>query len=253
MRPVCRFRGLSTMLTTCNVRRTDLSTSLSSERPTVSTYLEAWQATMDWESQMERRFGMAVSEGQFCGTCAVVADDMRWLSSSIFRTTCLCRRHSLLQCHRFSSRTSGYLSTRRTSEKHSCKSYRVSSALTEPFKFCRAFEDMLSQHRGARSRSSLEGAAVQVEDAASLKVLPSSTELFYLYGQALDQCQKYTTGQGMKELADVFAKWLGIYSGEKICVWVLCLRLTERYRGSLDSQHETVRTRITVLLACIDT
>jgi len=44
-------------------------------------------------------------------------------------------------------------------------------------------------------------------------VLPSSTELFYFYGQTLEQCGKYTTGEPMKKLADVFARYLKIYSG----------------------------------------
>ena len=44
-------------------------------------------------------------------------------------------------------------------------------------------------------------------------VLPSSTELFYFYGQTLEQCGKYTTGEPMKRLAQVFSKWLKVYSG----------------------------------------
>lgn len=51
------------------------------------------------------------------------------------------------------------------------------------------------------------------EDAPVPTVLPSSTELFYFYGQTLEQCGKYTTGEPMRRLAKVFAKWLKIYSG----------------------------------------
>jgi hypothetical protein len=50
-------------------------------------------------------------------------------------------------------------------------------------------------------------------DASVPAVLPSSTELFYFYAQILEQCAKYSTGEPMKKLAKVFAKWLKIYSG----------------------------------------
>ncbi|KAK8864473.1 hypothetical protein IAR55_001723 [Kwoniella newhampshirensis] len=77
----------------------------------------------------------------------------------------------------------------------------------------RAISDMLSAYRGNRSRSSLEG-ATQDADNPIPTVLPSSTELFYFYGQTLEQCVKYTTGEPMRKLAKVFAKWLKIYSDD---------------------------------------
>lgn len=73
---------------------------------------------------------------------------------------------------------------------------------------------MLSQYRGARSRSSLEGAIGEEGETPTPTVLPSSTELFYFYGQTLEQCGKYTTGEPMSKLSKVFAKWLKVYSGE---------------------------------------
>lgn len=51
------------------------------------------------------------------------------------------------------------------------------------------------------------------ESETAITVLPSSTELFYFYGQTLDQCSRYTTGKGMADLATVFKKWLRVYSG----------------------------------------
>ncbi|KAJ9124236.1 hypothetical protein QFC22_001035 [Naganishia vaughanmartiniae] len=71
-----------------------------------------------------------------------------------------------------------------------------------------------AQDAGARSRSSLEGASSFDSAETPVTVLPSSTELFYFYAQTLEQCGKYTTGKGMKDLADVFKKWLRIYSVE---------------------------------------
>ncbi|OCF33058.1 vacuolar-sorting protein 53 long isoform [Kwoniella heveanensis BCC8398] len=78
----------------------------------------------------------------------------------------------------------------------------------------RAISDMLSAHRGPRSRSSLEGAMQTESDTPVPTVLPSSTELFYFYGQTLEQCEKYTKGEPMRKLSRVFAKWLKIYSDD---------------------------------------
>ena len=77
----------------------------------------------------------------------------------------------------------------------------------------RAIADMLSQYRGSRSRSSLEGSIADEPENAGPSVLPSSTELFYFYGQTLEQCGKYTTGEPMKSLSKVFGKWLKVYAG----------------------------------------
>ncbi|WVQ99621.1 hypothetical protein IAU59_006758 [Kwoniella sp. CBS 9459] len=78
----------------------------------------------------------------------------------------------------------------------------------------RAISDMLSAYRGSRSRSSLEGAMQTESDTPMPTVLPSSTELFYFYGQTLEQCEKYTKGEPMRKLSRVFAKWLKIYSDD---------------------------------------
>lgn len=51
-------------------------------------------------------------------------------------------------------------------------------------------------------------------DAAAAIILPSSTELFYVYGQTLEQCAKYTRGEPLLKLAKVFGKWLKVYCGE---------------------------------------
>jgi hypothetical protein len=76
----------------------------------------------------------------------------------------------------------------------------------------KALSDMLLVYRGNRSRPSLEGASAEGETPMS--VLPSSTELFYFYAQILEQCRRYSTGRGMKDLAGIFAKWLRIYSDD---------------------------------------
>lgn len=92
---------------------------------------------------------------------------------------------------------------------------------------------MLSQYRGARSRPSLEGTLLETEENAGPAVLPSSTELFYFYGQTLDQCSKYTTGEPMAKLAKVFAKWLKIYCDD---VLVSSMKKTDTSRRSLEGR-----------------
>lgn len=87
---------------------------------------------------------------------------------------------------------------------------------------------MLSQYRGARSRPSLEGAFGEEGEIPSPTVLPSSTELFYFYGQTLEQCGKYTTEDPMNRLSKVFAKWLKVYSGQLLITYTLSFELTNR-------------------------
>lgn len=77
----------------------------------------------------------------------------------------------------------------------------------------KAIADMLSQYRGARSRTSLDNTLAETETAGPT-VLPSSTELFYFYGQTLDQCARYTSGEPLVRLGKVFAKWLKVYNDE---------------------------------------
>ncbi|THH12677.1 hypothetical protein EW146_g7473, partial [Bondarzewia mesenterica] len=78
--------------------------------------------------------------------------------------------------------------------------------------------DMLAPHRGPRARTSLDTAQSATEsedgDAPAAAVLPSSTELFYIYGQTLEGCAKLSTGKPLFELCSVFRKWLRIYAEE---------------------------------------
>ncbi|KZT71823.1 hypothetical protein DAEQUDRAFT_744138 [Daedalea quercina L-15889] len=79
----------------------------------------------------------------------------------------------------------------------------------------KALSDMLAQHRGPKSRSSLEAASTRtsVDDSAPpVLVLPSSTEMFYYYRQTLDQLSSLFTGQPLYDLCSLHKKWLKIYA-----------------------------------------
>ncbi|WVN88398.1 uncharacterized protein L203_103607 [Cryptococcus depauperatus CBS 7841] len=82
----------------------------------------------------------------------------------------------------------------------------------------RAISDMLSIYRGTKSRPSVDNVLQEESGSPSPTILPSSTELFYLYGQQLEQCEKYSKGETMKKLSQVFAKWLKIYSDDVLSV-----------------------------------
>jgi hypothetical protein len=81
---------------------------------------------------------------------------------------------------------------------------------------------MLAPHRKSKARSqprpSLEAAPAPSSDtddngSSPIVVFPSSTELFYFYGQNLEQCAKLSTGQALFDLCTLHKKWLRIYAG----------------------------------------
>lgn len=51
-------------------------------------------------------------------------------------------------------------------------------------------------------------------EQTAIVVLPSSTELFYVYGQTLEGCATLSTGKPLFDLLGVFKKWLRVYAGE---------------------------------------
>ncbi|KAG8859608.1 Vacuolar protein sorting-associated protein 53 [Serendipita sp. 411] len=75
----------------------------------------------------------------------------------------------------------------------------------------RAIADMTAGWR-MPPRASLEEATPKEEDAHA--VLQSSGDLFYFYGQTLEQCAKFTTGRPLFDLFLIFRKWLKVYAEE---------------------------------------
>jgi hypothetical protein len=82
---------------------------------------------------------------------------------------------------------------------------------------------MLATHRAssskAKPRTSLDttprdSVSIDADEATPQTVLSSSTELFYFYGQSLEQCAKLSTGQTLFDLCMVHKKWLRRYAGE---------------------------------------
>ncbi|KAF4621282.1 hypothetical protein D9613_000203 [Agrocybe pediades] len=87
--------------------------------------------------------------------------------------------------------------------------------------------DMLAPHRKPKGnvakiqppRGSTDTPAANDDSgSSSLPVLPSSTDLFYFYGQSLEQCAKLSTGQALFDLSTLHKKWLRIYAEEVLAV-----------------------------------
>lgn len=76
---------------------------------------------------------------------------------------------------------------------------------------------MLAPFRGAaKSRQSIDsasGSGGASSEGERQAVLPSSTELFYFYGQTLEQCAKLFNGKPLFDMANLQKKWLAIYAG----------------------------------------
>jgi vacuolar protein sorting-associated protein 53 len=86
-----------------------------------------------------------------------------------------------------------------------------------PHSYFRALSEMISAYRGARSRPSFESKPLSPtgDDAEPpVSVLPSSTELFYFYGQNLEQCAKLSNKGPLFDLSTLHKKWLRIYAGQ---------------------------------------
>ncbi|KIY53086.1 hypothetical protein FISHEDRAFT_33844 [Fistulina hepatica ATCC 64428] len=111
----------------------------------------------------------------------------------------------------------------------------------------RALADMLAPHRKLSAghnptRSSLDIPSTirqNVDEGDTpASVLPSSTELFYFYGQSLDQCAKFTTGKPLYDLAMLHKKWLKIYADD---VLGPCLK-----RGSVSQSRKSTEARLDI-------
>ena len=91
--------------------------------------------------------------------------------------------------------------------------------LTDIYWSYRILADMLAPHRKgktakAQPRSSSDGPQGEDDSSTVTTVLPSSTDLFYFYGQSLEQCAKLSTGQALFDLCTLHKKWLRIYAGK---------------------------------------
>ncbi|KAI0066196.1 hypothetical protein BV25DRAFT_1988653 [Artomyces pyxidatus] len=104
----------------------------------------------------------------------------------------------------------------------------------------RTISDMLAPHRGPRSRASLDTnqshAPSEEEEHGAAAVLPSSTELFYLYGQTLEGCSMLSTGKPLFDLLEVFKKWLRVYAEEILVASIR--RQQPQARRSTDTRYD---------------
>lgn len=110
----------------------------------------------------------------------------------------------------------------------------------------KALADMLAPHRKSRiassqPRSSLETTSTptDADDGSSpLAVLPSSTELFYFYGQSLEQCAKLSAGQPLFDLCSLHKKWLKIYAEDVLIASLKRPAITSQGRKSTESRYD---------------
>ncbi|KIM45519.1 hypothetical protein M413DRAFT_442185 [Hebeloma cylindrosporum] len=111
--------------------------------------------------------------------------------------------------------------------------------------------DMLAPHRKGKAnkpqpRASSEAPVGEDGAAAPMTVLPSSTDLFYFYGQSLEQCAKLSTGQALFDLCTLHKKWLRIYAEEVLSTNVK--RPIIASRKSLESRVDLELLKQTCLL-----
>lgn len=97
---------------------------------------------------------------------------------------------------------------------------------------------MLSQYRGPAARKSIDlAASANAEDSeAPPTVLPSSTELFYFYGQNLESCAKLSNKRLLFDLCALWKKWLRIYAED-----VLIAGMKRYVRAASDSTFLEVK------------
>ncbi|KIK69081.1 hypothetical protein GYMLUDRAFT_214055 [Collybiopsis luxurians FD-317 M1] len=112
----------------------------------------------------------------------------------------------------------------------------------------RALSDMLAPHRKGKGLKSTPRVSLETSDAqedgdnsSPVFVLPSSTELFYFYGQSLEQCAKLSRGSPLFDLCNVHKKWLRIYAED-----VLTASLKQRPAPALGSRKSVDSTRFDV-------
>ncbi len=178
---------------------------------TVTVLLDALQQTKDFELSMAKKFGASVSLSPL--SRGVHLNDFASYKISSKRH----HRHQLDLCSQsapHSSRTWGYMYNTRTSVF-----FLLLLGLPRSYQALRAIADLLAPHRGSNTRASLDTnqshSTVDDAEQTAIVVLPSSTELFYVYGQTLEGCATLSTGKPLFDLLGVFKKWLRVYAGEK--------------------------------------
>ncbi|KAK0505224.1 Vps53-like protein [Armillaria luteobubalina] len=110
----------------------------------------------------------------------------------------------------------------------------------------KALADMLTPHRKGKTANSQPRGSLEVtstptdaDDGSSpLTVLPSSTELFYFYGQSLEQCAKLSAGQPLFDLCSLHKKWLKIYAEDVLIASLKRPAITSQGRKSMESRYD---------------
>jgi hypothetical protein len=119
----------------------------------------------------------------------------------------------------------------------------------------KALADMLATHRASSSKAKLrtsldttprDSVSSDADVTTPQTVLSSSTELFYFYGQSLEQCAKLSTGQTLFDLCMVHKKWLRRYAEDVLAP--RSKRSTAQTRRSIDSRFDVADLQQAALL-----
>lgn len=127
----------------------------------------------------------------------------------------------------------------------------------------RALSDMVQVWRSRKSSlegSSASGAATDATDqtcatAPRAPLLPSSTELFYFYKEAIERCAQLSKKQPFLDLCNVFKKWLKVYA-EEVLGGYLSKNTAERRSNDGRLNQQEILAACTVLNTadyCADT
>ncbi|KAF8606385.1 hypothetical protein BDV93DRAFT_520691 [Ceratobasidium sp. AG-I] len=107
--------------------------------------------------------------------------------------------------------------------------------------------DLLSSHRGANARTSLDASSTLVQDqdtdTPATSILPSSTELFFAIAQGMEDCARLVGGDGKDEqgkeggvllqMCAMHKRWLKVYAED---VLIAGTKRSDRERRSIEGR-----------------
>ncbi len=184
------------------VTRDDLKSVLVREqaRLQVADLLDALEATMQFESQLSKKFDVAFKDLIGTPSTASTSTSASTTISSVFEP---------------------YLGIYIDAQD-------------------KTLSDMVGTYRRMGTSlargSGEDSGAMESAEPDHQTVLPSSTELFYFYRQTLEQCAKISARKPLRDLSSVFKKWLRIYANDVLKQGLVRSLGPDGQRRSMDSR-----------------